>query len=100
MIIRVAISVYIRIMQKGLANDRVVNLGKAGARRVAIDRLGADHKGWHRVARLVQMLHALVCSLVRRPRETRGSSGIANSLVLGVAHDSRAHDGARHQAKS
>ena len=100
MIIRVAISVYIRIMRKGLVDDRVENSGSAGARRVAIDRLGADHTGRHRVARLVRMLHAHVCSLARRQRETRGSSGIANSLVFGVAHDSRAHDGARHQAKS
>ena len=81
------------------ADDRVENSGSVGARHVAVDRLRADHKGRHRVACLVRMMHVYVCSLTRRQRVI-DSNGIANSLVIGVAHDSRALDRARHQAKS
>ena len=80
------------------ADDRVENSGIVGARHVAVDRLRADHKRRHRVACLMQMMHVYVCSLARRQR-VMDSSGIANSLAIGVAHE-RALDKSRHQAES
>ena len=81
------IDVYIRIVRKRLVDDGVENPCSAGVRHIATlssknvlltdKRLGMDHEGWPGVARLVRTLHVYECSLVRKQREIRDSSGKA-----------------------